>query len=255
MLLKDKVALITGGAGGIGRATAKLFLEHGANVLLTDLNDDDLKEAAEALGAGKDRLRTVPCDVSSDEDNRRAVEAAKEHFGGLDVFFANAGVEGAVHPITEYPEDNWDLVQNVNVKGVWLGIKHAFPALAERGGGSVIITSSVAGLQGNPQMVAYTASKHAVIGIARTAAIEGAKDKIRVNCVNPGPVDNRMMRALEEGLGGEDPGSVQEGFEQQIPMGRYAEEDDIARAVLYYASDLSGYVTGTTHPVDGGLSA
>jgi len=255
MQLQDKVAIITGGAGGIGRATAKLFLDEGAKVLLTDLNEDDLQKAADALGAGEDRLRTLPCDVSSSEDNRRAVEAAKEHFGGLDILFANAGVEGTISPITEYPEDNWDLVQNVNVKGVWFGIKHAFPALAERGGGSVIITSSVAGLQGNAQMVAYTTSKHAVIGLMRTAALEGAEHGIRVNSINPGPVDNRMMRALEEGMGGGEPEKVKEKFTRMIPLGRYAVEDDVARAALYFASDQSAYITGVVHPVDGGLSA
>lgn len=255
MLLSDKVALITGGAGGIGRATARLFLEHGARVLITDLDEDDLAETAEALGADEDRLRYMAADVSSSEDNRRAVEAVKEYFGGLDVFFANAGIEGVVKPLTEYPEDNWDLVQNVNVKGVWLGIKHAFPALIERGGGSIVITSSVAGLQGTAQMIAYTTSKHATIGLMRVAAIEGAPHRIRVNCVNPGPVDNRMMRSLERGFGGEEAERVKEGFTQRIPMGRYATDEDVARAVLYYASDLSGYVTGTVHPVDGGLSA
>ncbi|MFN3596982.1 MAG: SDR family NAD(P)-dependent oxidoreductase [Rubricoccaceae bacterium] len=254
MLLQDKRIVITGGAGGIGRAMARHFLEHGARLLLTDLKDEALEDAAGALGH-EDRVFTVAADVTGSEDNRRIVEAAREHLGGIDVFCANAGVEGVVKPLTEYPEDTWDLVQAVNVKGVWLGLKYAFPVMAEGGGGSVIVTSSVAGLQGNAQMSAYTTSKHAVIGLARTAAIEGAPHGIRVNCINPGPVDNRMMRALESGMNADDPESVKEGFSQMIPLGRYAEEDDVARAALYFASDLSAYVTGTVHPVDGGLSA
>lgn len=254
MLLQDKRIVVTGGSGGIGRAMARHFLEHGARVLLTDLKDEDLKDAAGALGQD-DRVFTVAADVTEADGNRRIVEAAKEHLGGIDVFCANAGVEGVVKPLTEYPEDTWDLVQAVNVKGVWLGLKHAFPVMAEGGGGSVIITSSVAGLQGNARMSAYTVSKHAVIGLARTAAIEGAEHGIRVNCINPGPVDNRMMRSLESGMNADDPDSVKEGFTQMIPMGRYVEEDDVARVAVYLASDLSGFVTGTLNVVDGGLSA
>lgn len=254
MLLEDKRIVITGGSGGIGRAMARHFLDHGARVLLTDLKEDDLKDATSSLGH-EDRVFSVAADVSESDGNRRVVEAAKEHLGGIDVFCANAGIEGVVKPLTEYPEDSFDAVMSVNVRGVWLGLKHAFPVMAEGDGGSVIITSSVAGLQGNAQMVAYTASKHAVIGIMRTAAIEGAEHDIRVNCINPGPVDNRMMRSLEGGMSEDDPDSVKEGFTAMIPMGRYADEDDVARAAVYYASDLSSYVTGTVHPIDGGLSA
>ena len=252
MLLQDRVALLTGGSGGIARATARLFLDHGARVVLADLDPDALTEAGEALGGGEDRLRTVTADVTKSDDNRRMVEATTDAFGALDVFFANAGIEGEVAPIVDHPEDAFDAVMGVNVKGVWLGLKHALPAMAD--GGSVVITSSVAGLEGTAGMSAYCTSKHAVIGLMRTAAKEVAERGIRVNCVNPGPVDNRMMRSLEGGLG-EDAGEVKEMFEQQIPLGRYAEEDDVAGAVLYLASDLSRFVTGVVLPVDGGLTS
>lgn len=254
MLLQDKRIVVTGGAGGIGRAMARQFLAHGARVLITDLKDDALRDAAGDLGHG-DRVFTTAADVTTDDGNRRIAEAAREHLGGLDVFCANAGVEGAVTPLTEYPEDKWDLVIGVNVKGVWLGLKHAFPLLAESGGGSVLITSSVAGIQGSAGVVAYTASKHAAIGIMRTAAIEGGPMGIRVNTINPGPVDNRMMRSLEAGTNPDDPEAVRSGYTQAIPMGRYVAEDDVAGVAVYLASDLSQFVTGTVNLVDGGLSA
>ncbi len=254
MLLQDKRIAITGGAGGIGRAMARRFLDQGARVLLADLREADLRDAAAELGDA-DRVFTLALDVRTDDANRRLADAAREHLGGLDVFCANAGVEGVVTPLTEYPEDTWDLVLGVNVKGVWLGLKHAFPLLAEAGGGSVIVTSSVAGLQGTPGVIAYTTSKHATIGLVRSAALEGAPQGIRVNCINPGPVDNRMMRSLEAGFNPDDPESVKTGFAQQIPLGRYATNDDIARVAVYLASDLSGYVTGTFQPVDGGMTA
>lgn len=249
MLLHNHVALITGGSGGIGRATARLFLEHGARVVLADLDADALTEAAAALGADDDRLRTVTADVTASDDNRRMVETTVDAFGPITFFFANAGIEGDVAPIVDYAEDTFDAVIGVNVKGTWLGLKHALPAMKD--GGSVAITSSVAGLEGSPAMSAYVTSKHAVVGLMRVAAKEVAARGIRVNTINPGPVDNRMMRSLEAGMGE----GAQAQLEAQIPLGRYADEADVANAALYFASDLSRYVTGTVHPVDGGLTA
>lgn len=249
MLLQNHTALITGGSGGIGRATAQLFLEHGARVVLADMDADALTEAAEALGADDDRLRTVTADVTSSGDNKKMVETATDAFGPITFFFANAGIEGDVAPIEDYAEDTFDAVMDVNVKGVWLGLKHALPAMKD--GGSVAITSSVAGLEGSPAMSAYVMSKHAVVGLMRVAAKEAAGRGIRVNCVNPGPVDNRMMRSLEAGMGE----GAQEQLEATIPLGRYADEADVAGVALFLASDLSRYVTGITLPVDGGLTA
>ncbi|TVR66964.1 MAG: SDR family oxidoreductase, partial [Gemmatimonadales bacterium] len=180
---------------------------------------------------------------------------AMERFGRVDILFLNAGVEGVVKPLEEYPEDTFDLVMGVNVKGVWLGLKHGFPALEASGGGSVIITSSVAGLQGTPNVSAYTTSKHATIGLMRSGALEGAPRKIRVNSIHPSPVDNRMMRSLEEGFAPGGAADAKKGFEGMIPLGRYADNDEIASVALFLASDESRFMTGAILPVDGGMTA
>jgi NAD(P)-dependent dehydrogenase (short-subunit alcohol dehydrogenase family) len=149
----------------------------------------------------------------------------------------------------------YDKVLSVNVKGVWLGLKHAFPHMKENGGGSVIITSSVAGLQGTPNVMAYVTSKHAVIGSMRVAALEGAEHNIRVNSIHPSPVDNRMMRSLEEGFAPGAAEEAKEGFEQMIPLKRYADNSDIADLVVFLASDESSFITGSTYSIDGGMTA
>jgi NAD(P)-dependent dehydrogenase (short-subunit alcohol dehydrogenase family) len=252
--LENKVAIITGGSGSIGIATAAKFLEEGAKVVLVDLDQEGLEKAKKELNYG-DKVSIVKADVTNDKDTSNFVNKAKEQFGKIDILFANAGVEGKVKPIAEYDDDEFDKVLAVNVKGVYLSIKHSIPALKENGGGSIIISSSVAGLQGSPNTVAYVTSKHALVGLMRTAAQELAKDSIRVNTINPSPVDNRMMRSLEEGFA---PGQAKEAkqqFEQTIPLGRYARPDEVADLVLFLASDESKFITGTTNPVDGGLTS
>lgn len=254
MRLKDKVAVITGGAGGIGLETAKLFLEEGAEgILLVDLKEDQLKDAAKSLES--DSVKFFQADVSKNDEVKAYTEKAIQEFGKIDVLFLNAGIEGVVKPLTEYPEDVYDKVLAVNVKGIWLGMKHAFPHMKENGGGSVIVTSSVAGLQGTPNVMAYVTSKHAIIGSMKVGALEGAEDKIRVNSIHPSPVDNRMMRSLEEGFA---PGGAEEakkGFEQMIPLKRYANNKEIANLALFLASDESSFITGSTYSIDGGMTA
>lgn len=253
MRLKNKVAVITGGAGGIGLETAKLFLNEGAEgILLVDLNEDQLKEAAKSLES--DNVKFFQADVSKNDEVKAYTKKAIQEFGKIDVLFLNAGVEGVVKPLTEYPEDVYDKVLAVNVKGIWLGMKYAFPHMKENGGGSVIITSSVAGLQGTPNVMAYVTSKHAIIGSMKVGALEGAEDNIRVNSIHPSPVDNRMMRSLEEGFA---PGGAKEakkGFEQAIPLKRYANNDEIASLALFLASDESSFITGSTYSIDGGMT-
>lgn len=253
MTLKGKSAIITGGAGGIGMATAQMYLDEGVSgVLLVDLNEDALLEAKKILASEK--VHVFAADVSKADQVKAYTDKAAELFGQLDIVFLNAGFEGVVKPLSEYPEDVFDKVLSVNVKGVWLGIKYAFPYLQKSGGGSVIITASVAGLRGTAQMMAYTASKHAVIGVMRVAALEGAPHQIRVNTIHPGPVDNRMMRSLEDGFapgGGE---QVKKGFEGMIPLGRYASNDDIANLATFLADDKSKYITGATYLIDGGFT-
>lgn len=254
MDLKNKVILITGGAGGIGLASAKLFIEEGAKgIALVDYSKENLDAAEKELNSSK--VICIQADVSSAEDTQRFLKATTDKFGGINVLFLNAGTEGVVQPMTSYPEDTFDRVIGVNVKGVWLGMKYGFPILKENGGGSVIITSSVAGLSGEANVSAYIASKHATIGLMRTGAKEGAADKIRVNTINPSPVDNRMMRSLEEGFAPGAAEAAKEQLTQRIPLGRYATNEDIADLALFLASDKSKFITGAVHVIDGGMTA
>ena len=251
--LQNKVAIITGGTGGIGLATAKLFAREGAHVILVDL-DQALLDAA-VVDIGDDSASAVVADVSDAEQVEAYVQAAVERHGRIDVFFANAGIEGAVQTITEYPIDVFDRVMAVNVRGVWLGLKYVIPEMAKHDGGSIILTSSMGGLRGMPRVSPYIASKHAVVGIMRSAAIETAKHGIRVNTINPGPIVTRMIDAIEEGYA---PGATQivrDKMENSLPMRRYGEPEEVARLALFLASDESSYCTGTTFPIDGGMSA
>jgi len=250
--LNGKVAVITGGAGGIGRATAALFVAEGANVLLVDFAEKALADAVSEIGSNQ--VSSFVADVTSAADNAAMVACAEERYGGLDIFLANAGIEGDVAPLIDYDEARFDQVMNVNVKGVFLGLQSAIPALHRRGGGSIVITSSIAGVRGAPGIAAYSTSKHAVIGLMRSAAKECAPLNIRVNTVNPSPVETQMMRRLEQGIG-EDVEQVKLSVAQNIPMGRYAEPEDIARAMLYLASDDSAWVTGSVNMTDGGQTA
>ena len=251
--LEGKVAVITGGAGGIGRAAGRLFAAEGADVLLADLSEATLKEAVDEIGSN--RVSYVVADVTKAEDNQAMFEVAAERYGGVDTFLANAGVEGDVAPITEYDEQRFDQVIAVNVKGVFLGLRSALPALTARGGGSIIITSSVAGVTGAPGLAPYVTSKHAVIGMMRSAAKEAAPANIRVNTVNPSPVETRMMRSLEAGINPEDPEGAKSQIAANIPLARYGEPEDIARVMLFLASDDSAFVTGSVYMADGGNTA
>ncbi len=216
--LKDKVAVITGGSGAIGSTTAKLFLEHGAKVVLVDINGESLEKVAKDLN--HDKLSYVTADVTKAKDVENYVKHTVDTFGKIDVFFNNAGVEGVVKPIEDYPEDVFVRLMDINVKGVWLGMKYVLPQMND--GGSIINTSSVAGLMGSANMTAYVASKHAVIGLTRTVAHEVAPRGIRVNTIHPAPVDNRMMRSLEDGYAPGEGEKVKRDFEDSIPLKRYA---------------------------------
>ena len=178
-----------------------------------------------------------------------------ERFGGLDIVFANAGTEGRVAPIAQYPVEDFDRVLAVNVRGPFLAIKSAVPEMAKRGGGSIIITSSVAGLIGSPGLSAYVASKHATIGLAKTAAAELAPMGIRGNTIDPGPIDNRMMRSIEEQAAPGHGADVKQGFLGMVPMKRYGTNEEIAQLALFLASASSSYCTGASFVADGGFVA
>ena len=250
-ILENKCAIITGGAGSIGQAAAKLFLAQGANVMLVDLDEKSLKESVEELGG--ENVTYCIADVTKAADVKHYADEAVKLFGKVDVFFNNAGIEGVVMPVIDYPEEIFDKVMAVNLKGVWLGNKYVSPIMKD--GGSIIMSSSVAGLGGTPNVSAYVISKHAVIGIMRNLTLELAPRKIRVNTINPSPVDNRMMRSLEGGFAPDHAAEAKKGFEQTIPLGRYAKPEEIAKLVLFLASDDSQFITGTTQVIDGGMMA
>jgi NAD(P)-dependent dehydrogenase (short-subunit alcohol dehydrogenase family) len=249
--LESKVAIITGGAGSIGKTTAKVFLDAGAKVLLVDMQEDALQKAVEELG--NKNVKYAVADVTKSADVQRYVSDAVTAFGKIDIFFNNAGIEGVVKQTVDYPEDVFDKVIAVNVKGVFLGNKYVLPHMND--GGSIILTSSVAGIAGSPNVTAYIASKHAVVGMMRNLALEVAPRKIRVNTINPSPVDNRMMRSLEAGYVPGDAEGAKKSFENSIPLGRYAEPIEIAQLVHFLASDESKFITGTTQVIDGGMNA
>ncbi len=253
MKLANKVALITGAVGGIGLAAAHLFARAGAAVVLVDRDEGALAQALTDIGS--DLCSSVTADIAVPEQMENAVRHAVARHGRVDVLVANAGIEGSISSIVDYPVDAFDRVLAVNVKGVFLGLKYVIPVMRENGGGSIVITSSAAGVSGATNMSAYCASKHAVVGLMRTAALECARYKIRVNTVNPGPIETRMMRSIEEGAA---PGSgeVFKGkMTNTVPMRRYGLPDEIANMMLFLASDDSSYCTGSVYMVDGGGSA
>jgi NAD(P)-dependent dehydrogenase (short-subunit alcohol dehydrogenase family) len=247
--LDDKTAIITGAAGSIGAASARRFVQEGARVVLSDLAEEPLRALAEELG---EAAAAVPGDASSEDDVARLVATARETFGSLDVAFANAGIFGDAAPITDYDTATFDRVLAVNVRGPFLLAKHALPAM--RDGGSMIITSSVVGLTSDPGIAGYATSKHAVVGLMRTAAKEMAPRGIRVNTLHPGPVDNEFQHTIEETATGRDRAEATAFFDDMIPLGRHATADEVALAALYLASDESRFLTGATIPLDGGMS-
>lgn len=249
----DKRVLITGGAGDIGTETARQFLAAGARVMLVDIDEADLRQTRDKLGSDKCFVQVA--DVTKAEEVEAYARAAVDKLGGIDIFFNNAGIEGEVLPIVDYPVEEFHKVIHVNILGVWLGLKYVMAQMKKSGGGAIVITSSVAGQAGTPNVSAYVASKHATIGLMRTAALEGAPDNIRVNTIHPSPVTGRMMESLESGFGGGQGGKAREQFTQQIPLNRYAKESDVANMVLFLAKDESSFLTGGQFNVDGGMSA
>jgi NAD(P)-dependent dehydrogenase (short-subunit alcohol dehydrogenase family) len=248
--LRDKVALISGGGGSIGAATARLFAAEGAKVVVADVDEQGLVALTDELGT--ERAAHAVADVTDSAQVRAAVGLAVQRFGGLDVAFANAGIFGVPASIAEYPEDVFDRVMTVNVRGSFLLAKHALAAM--RDGGSLIFNSSVVGLLSEAGICAYATSKHAIVGLMRTGAKEGAARGIRVNSVHPGPVDNSFQHTIEVDVTGAPAQRAAELFEENIPLGRHAAPEEIARTVLFLASEESSFVTGATLSVDGGMS-
>ncbi len=245
MRFKDQVVVITGATGGLGSDAARGFAREGAKLLLVDR--DDGTELAAELGAQFHRA-----DVTRDADVAGYVAAALAVFGRIDVFFNNAGIEGRIAPIMELTEADFDAVMGVNAKGVFLGLKHVLPVMVKQRAGAVVNTASTASHVGSPGLGPYVASKHAVLGLTRVAAVEVAKLGVRVNAVCPGPTETRMIRSLEEQAGARGLNDARERYMAGIPLGRYCTPAEITAAVMFLSSSDASGMTGTHMLVDGG---
>jgi NAD(P)-dependent dehydrogenase (short-subunit alcohol dehydrogenase family) len=247
-VLDGRIAIVTGAASGIGRATACLLAREGAAVAVADVARKGGEETVQRIEGEGGNAISVAVDVTDAKQVAAMVETAVGTFGGLDILHANAGVPGPDKPLVAWSEEEWDQVISVNLTGVFLTCRAAVPAIAERGGGAVIITASAAGIQATPFTCAYNATKAGVISLTQTLALECAPLGIRVNAIAPGEVDTPMgLEALDgdrERL---------EAFTRLIPLKRIAQPEEVAAAVMYLASDAASYITGITLPVDGGI--
>lgn len=255
MNFEGKVALITGGGNGIGRAAALGFAARGAKVIIVDHDGDSGERVAATIRQTGAVASAFTADVSKSPDVAGYVKAACEAHGRIDIFFNNAGIEGKIATTAEYDEDVFDKVIAVNLKGVFLGLRHVLPVMIEQGAGTIVNTASVAGIVGTPGMPAYCASKHAVIGMTKVAAGEVARKGIRVNAVCPGPVDTRMIHSIEGQIDPDDPEGVNARYQASLPTGRYSTVEEIANTVLFLCSDMASNINGAQYVVDGGRTA
>ena len=251
-ILNGKVCVVTGGAGSLGLASASLFLQEGARVMLVDINEESLGRAAISLGASLDFVDTVKADVSSTQETQNYINRTVARWGNIDVLFSNAGHSGTTKPIIDFPEEIFDAVMAVNVRGSFLACKYGLPQMND--GGSIIITSSIMGVTSSPNACAYVTSKHALVGLMRTAAKEVAARRIRVNILAPGPIDNAFQSEIEKRIGlvtGQDGTAM---INARIPLGRHAKPEEIAQLALFLASDQSSFCTGSVFLADGGMN-
>ena len=252
--MSGKTALITGAAGAIGLAIARLLASRGAQIAALDIAGTDFAPMKDAVRDQK-QLLTLEAHVTDAAAFAAAVAATVKTFGRIDIFFNNAGIEGPGAPIPDYPLQEFRKVIEVNVIGIFLGLKLVIPEMAKAGQGSSINSSSVAGLVGSSGLCGYVASKHAVLGLTRTAAVECGAKGIRVNCVNPGPIESRMMVAIENGLGADAAAAMHADIAGAIPMKRYGTPEEVAGVVAFLASDEAAFVNGAAYTVDGGMTA
>lgn len=251
---ENKVVIVTGAAGGIGLAAVKRFASEGAGVTVVDLPGTALDLAADAAKTAGGEALIVEADVTNPSDVQNYVDRTAERFGGVDVLFNNAGIEGSVCTLEEYPLAEFEKVMAVNVTGVFLGMKTVVPALRKRGGGAIVNTASVAGVSGNSMIPAYVASKHAVVGLSRSGGQTYAAEGIRVNAICPSPVETRMMRSLEAGLDVESLEAAKELMTASIPAGRYGSPEEVAALVAFLSSDEAAFINGSVYTIDGGMT-
>jgi NAD(P)-dependent dehydrogenase (short-subunit alcohol dehydrogenase family) len=252
--LDGKIALVTGAAGVIGTATMRLLAERGARIVAVDRQERSLKDAIAGLPSSAETL-AITADVTQEDEVADYVRAAIAKFGTIDVFYNNAGIEGEIKPITDYPLDSFRRVLDVNVIGVFLGLKHVLPVMLKTNSGSIINTASIAGLIGSPSIAVYSASKHAVIGLTKSVAQECSGTGVRVNCVCPGLIDSRMLSAI---IDGRNPGNAPPPMERivdRIPARRLGQAAEVASIVAFLASDEASYVSGSAYTVDGGRTS
>lgn len=244
---REKVALVTGASGGIGRASALAFAAAGARVLVSDLQDEKGVETVALIRAAGGEAAYQRCNVADAEDVQRMVAAALDHFGRLDFAHNNAGINNPTS--NQWDDDIWARDLAVNLTGVMMCMREEIPAMLRGGGGAIVNTASISGLVGNPSQPAYVASKHGVVGLTRTAALRYAREGVRVNAVCPGVVETPMVEAVAKVP------QYREAMENMTPMGRMAQPEEIASAVLWLCSDGASFVTGHPLVVDGGATA
>ncbi|OJY76244.1 MAG: hypothetical protein BGP12_01775 [Rhodospirillales bacterium 70-18] len=255
MNFTGKVALVTGAANGIGLASAMGFAAGGARLAVVDRDGAGAEAAAAAIRQLGGEAVAITADVTRSADVRAYVQATLDAFGRIDCFHNNAGIEGRVAPTAEYDEDVFDAVIAVNLRGVFLGLRHVLPVMLRQGGGAVVNTASVAGLVGSPGMPAYVASKHGVIGLTKVATGEVGRAGVRVNAVCPGPIETRMLHDLQRQISPNNPDGARAAYQQVIPQGRFGTAEEVANVVLFLCSDLASNVTGAQYVVDGGRTA
>jgi NAD(P)-dependent dehydrogenase (short-subunit alcohol dehydrogenase family) len=248
--LTKKVMIVTGGSSGLGRAAAIACAKEGASVIVADVNENGALETVEFIERSGGMAWFMRADVSKAKDVEALVTETVRRYGHLDCAFNNAGIEGPAFPAGGYPEEDWDRVISINQKGVWLCMKYEIGQMLSTGGGSIVNTSSAAGIRGLPYQSAYSTSKHAVIGLSRTAAVEYAKKGIRINALCPGFIDTGLTRIVLA----KKP-ELAEKYRKLVPMGRFGREEEVAEAVVWLCSDASSFITGHALVIDGGASA
>jgi NAD(P)-dependent dehydrogenase (short-subunit alcohol dehydrogenase family) len=245
--LQNKVAIVTGGGSGIGKAVSLLYAEEGAKVVVSDISEENGNAVVNEIKKNNGEAFFVKADTSSAEDNQKLVEQTVAKYGALHIAVNNAGIGGPISPVGEYPLDGWDKTIAINLSGVFYGLRYQIPAILSSGGGSIVNMASILGKVGTKGSAAYVAAKHGVIGLTESAALEYAAQKIRINAVGPGYISTPLLNSLDE--------QTMKGLIGLHPIGRLGKAEEVAELVLWLSSDKASFVTGAYYNVDGGYLA